>query len=146
MKKMGFENYYQHDTDIYSLKDFSPVIVNREYLENLGVKVRASKETYAKLEAGSRVFMERCRNHTVIPVQNLVLEDVVPEKVDTEIHNYTGRCPTLTFEINPVKGCNVGCQYCLVTDGVHEQQLIAYENYHLYVRYLLKEMNGTSAR
>ena len=143
MKQMTFENFYQHDTDVYSLEGFSPVIVDRAYLEKLGVTVCASEETYAKLEAGSRVFMERWKNHTVIPVQHLVLEDLVPEEVDTEIHNYTGRCPTLTFEINPVKGCNVGCQYCLVTDGVHEQQLTAYENYHLYVRYLLKEMNGT---
>ena len=146
MKEMAFENFYQHDTDIYSLKGFSPVIVDRAYLENLGVTVHASEETYARLEAGSRIFMERWKNHTVIPVQKLVLEHVVPEEVDTEIHNYTGRCPTLTFEINPVKGCNVGCQYCLVTDGVHEQQLIAYENYHLYVRWLLKEMNGTPTR
>ena len=40
----------------------------------------------------------------------------------------------------------MGCQYCLVTDGVHEQKLVAYENYHEYVRYLLKEMNGTPTR
>lgn len=140
-KGMSFENFYQHEEDIYSLEGFRPVIVDRAYLEKLGVRVQASGETIAKLEEGSRIFMERYRSHTVIPVQKLVLEQIVPEEVETEIHNYTGRCPTLTFEINPVKGCNVGCQYCLVTDGVHEQQLVAYENYHLYVRYLLNEMN-----
>lgn len=143
MADMQFENFYTHDTDIYSLEGFAPAVVDRAYLENLGVTVRAAEETYAKLEAGSRVFMQRYRDRTVIPVPRVALQDVVPEAVDTEIHNYTGRCPTLTFEINPVKGCNVGCQYCLVTDGVHEQPLVAYENYHLYVRYLLKEMNGT---
>ena len=141
-----FENFYQHDTDIYSLKDFVPHIVNREYLKELGVEADPSEETLAKLEAGSRIFMERLKNHTVIPVSHLVLEDIDPEKVETEIHNYTGRCPTLTFELNPVKGCNVGCQYCLVTDGVHEQTLTAYENYHLYVRKLLKDMNGTPTK
>ena len=65
-----------------------------------------------------------------------------PAREEPEIHNYTGRCPTLTYEINPVRGCGVGCQYCLVTDGVHEQPLVALENYHLYVRRLLDEMNG----
>ncbi|MBQ3416941.1 MAG: hypothetical protein IJH32_03820 [Ruminococcus sp.] len=146
MSKMEFENFYQHDTDVYSLKGFQPVVVNKEYLNRLGVKVNASDETYAKLEAGSKIFMDRYENHTVIPIQKLVLEDIVPQEVETEIHNYTGRCPTLTFELNPVKGCNVGCQYCLVTDGVHEQQLVAYQNYHLYVRYLLKEMNSTPTK
>ena len=146
MKQMAFENFYRHDADIYSMEGFVPTVVDRAYLERLGVSARASEETLAKLEAGSRIFMERYAHRTVIPVPRLALEDVVPETVDTEIHNYTGRCPTLTFELNPVKGCNVGCQYCLVTDGVHEQPLVAYENYHLYVCRLLKEMNGTPVR
>ena len=146
VNNLQFENIYAHNTDIYSLEGFEPVVVDRAYLENLGVTTKASDETYARLEAGSRVFMERYRNHTVIPVSNVSLEKLDPEGVDTEIHNYTGRCPTLTFEINPVKGCNVGCQYCLVTDGVHEQKLVAYENYDLYVRYLLREMNGDPVR
>ena len=141
-----FENFYEHDTNIYSLEGFTPAIVDREYLAGLGIDVQASPATYEGLERGSRVFMERLANHTVIPRQHLVLDEIVPEQVETEIHNYTGRCPTLTFELNPVQGCNVGCQYCLVTDGVHEQQLVAHENYHLYVRYLLKEMNGTPQR
>ena len=89
--------------------------------------------------------MKRLEEHTVIPKSVLYLEDCDPETVETEIHNYTGRCPTLTFEVNPIKGCHVGCQYCLVTDGVHEQKLVAYENYHLYVRKLLEEMNGVQA-
>ena len=84
MKQMVFENFYQHETDVYSLEGFSPVIVDRAYLEKLGVTVQASEETYAKLEAGSRVFMERWKNRTVLPVQHLVLEDLVPEEVDTE--------------------------------------------------------------
>jgi len=57
-----FENFYQHDTDVYSLKDFVPRIVNREYLKELGVEADPSEETLAKLEAGSRVFMERLKN------------------------------------------------------------------------------------
>ena len=137
-----FKPFYSHDTDVYNLKDFSPSIVDKAYLDNLGVKVEPSESTLEGLTRGSKVFMERVKNKTVIPVSKLYLENIDPEKVQTEIHNYTGRCPTLTFEINPIKGCNVGCQYCLVTDGVHEQKLVAYENYHLYVRKLLEEMNG----
>ena len=142
-KEMQFNTLYQNEPDVYSLEGFVPQVVDRAYLEALGVQASPSEETLAKLEAGSRVFMDRLATKTVIPVQRLVLDDTLPLQEDTEIHNYTGRCPTLTFEINPVKGCHVGCQYCLVTDGVHEQTLTAFEKYPLYVRQLLKEMNGT---
>lgn len=138
-----FEPFYSHETDVYNLDGFSPSIVDKVYLDKLGVKVQPSEETIQGLVRGSKLFMDRVKNKTVIPVSKLYLENIDPDKVETEIHNYTGRCPTLTFEINPIKGCNVGCQYCLVTDGVHEQKLVAYENYHLYVRKLLEEMNGT---
>ena len=142
-KEMTFTSFYSHDRDVYSLDGFEPQIVDQAYLDRLGVTVTPSSQTLAGLINGSRIFMERMKNKTVIPVSRLVIEDIDPDEMETEIHNYTGRCPTLTFEINPVKGCNVGCQYCLVTDGVHEQTLTAYGNYHLYVRKLLKEMNGT---
>lgn len=142
-KEFTFTNFYSHETNVYSMEGFEPQIIDQEYLDRLGVDAEPSAQTMAGLTNGSRIFMERVKNKTVIPVSHLVLEEIDPDNVETEIHNYTGRCPTLTFEINPVKGCNVGCQYCLVTDGVHEQTLTAYSNYHLYVRKLLKEMNGT---
>ena len=88
------------------------------------------------------VFQKRCSEKTVIPRSKAILTEVDPETQTTTIHNYTGSCPTLTFEINPVMGCNVGCQYCLITVGVHEQEIKIYDNYDLYVRKLLKEMNG----
>ena len=141
-ESIDFKPFYSHETDVYNLNGFTPAIVDKAYLEKLGVKVDPSESTLEGLSRGSKVFMERVKNKTVIPVSKLYLEEIDPEKVKTEIHNYTGRCPTLTFEINPIKGCNVGCQYCLVTDGVHEQKLVAYENYHLYARKLLEEMNG----
>ena len=141
--ELRFENFYQHDTNVYNLPGFEPRIVDKAYLDALGVKVQPSEETLAKLREGSLIFRKRLEEKTVIPVSRVVFEEIDPESVETEIHNYTGRCPTLTFEINPVRGCNVGCQYCLVTDGVHEQTLTAFSNYHLYVRKLLKEMNGT---
>lgn len=140
------KNLYSHETDVYNMKGFEPKIVDAQYLKDLGVTIEPSEETLQGLIRGSKVFMKRIENHTVIPVSRLYLDRCIPEEIETEIHNYTGRCPTLTFEINPVHGCNVGCQYCLVTDGVHEQKLVAYENYHEYVRYLLESMNGTPER
>lgn len=142
MKEFQYTNIYSHDQDVYNLPGFTPQIVDKKYLEDLGVDVIPSEETMNRLTEGSRIFKARYEAKTLIPTPKAVLTDIDPESVDTEIHNYTGRCPTLTFEVNPVKGCNVGCQYCLVTDGVHEQQINIYENYHLYVRKLLKEMNG----
>lgn len=145
-KPVPCETLYSHQTSVYNLEGFKPAIVDAEYLKNLGVTIEPSQETLAGLVRGSEAFIRRLENHTVIPVSTLYIEDCDPDGIQTEIHNYTGRCPTLTFEVNPVKGCNVGCQYCLVTDGVHEQKIIAYENYHLYVRMLLEEMNGTPWR
>lgn len=58
---------------------------------------------------------------------------------DLEIHNYTGACPTLTFEVNPVTGCHVGCLYCLVTDGSHEQETVVATNYADLLARVLEE-------
>ena len=146
MASITFDNFYSHDTDVYNMEGFEPRIVDKTYLDDLGVTTSASEATLLGLRRGSEIFMERMKNRTVIPVSKLEIVDIDPDTVETEIHNYTGRCPTLTFEINPVKGCNVGCQYCLVTDGVHEQTLTLAGNYHLYVRKLLEEMNGTPTR
>ena len=144
MSKQSIEmrNLYEHDINAYNLEGFQPQIVDADYLKKLGVTIEPSEETLQGLIRGSKMFKKRLEEHCVIPKSVLYLEDCDPDKVETEIHNYTGRCPTLTFEINPIKGCHLGCQYCLVTDGVHEQKLVAYENYHLYVRKLLEEMNG----
>lgn len=140
---MKTELVYPHDSDIYSLEGFEPAIVDKDYLDSLGVNVEPAPETLAALKRGSEIFKLRMATRKLSPAASFDVEDCDPDKVEPEIHNYTGRCPTLTLEINPVRGCNVGCQYCLVTDGVHEQRIVAYENYHLYVRKLLEEMNGT---
>ena len=142
-KTVDYENLYTHDVDAYSMPGFTPRVVDATYLSDLGVSVSPSSETLEKLTEGSKVVQQRYAQHKIIPVPHAVLVDEVPDISTTTIHNYTGSCPTLTFEINPVVGCNVGCQYCLVTDGVHEQQIKIYDNYHLYVRNLLREMNGT---
>ena len=137
-----FTNLYSHELDAYNLPGFVPQIVDEAYLKDLGITDLPAPETLQKLTEGSKIFMKRCEEKTVIPRSHAVLTQADPETHETTIHNYTGSCPTLTFEINPVVGCNVGCQYCLVTDGVHEQEIKIYDNYDLYVRKLLKEMNG----
>lgn len=140
--KVHFKNIYLNSQDIYGLDGFEPVIVDKDYLRGLGVSIEPSEETLRSLREGSEVFARRFDGHTLVPEPEVSIEDCDPETIVPEIHNYTGRCPALTFEINPVKGCNVGCQYCLVTDGAHVQDLVAYGNYHLYVRRLLNEKNG----
>ena len=139
---IDFEPVYSHRSTVYNLPGFEPGKVDGAYLKALGVRVEPSEETLEALRRGSEVFERRFREHLLIPRQRFCLEDIAPASVTPEIHNYTGRCPTLTYEINPVRGCTVGCQYCLVSDGVHEQELMAYDNYHLYVRRLLEEHNG----
>jgi len=146
MNTIHYKNIYSHESDVYNLPGFIPQVVDENYLKYLGVDVIPSAETMKRLTEGSRIFKARYEAKTLIPVPKAILTDIDPNEVETEIHNYTGRCPTLTFEINPVKGCNVGCQYCLVTDGVHEQQITIYDNYHLYVRKLLKEMNTPTTK
>ena len=139
---MKFDAFYSRPTQVYNLAGFEPAVVDREYLKALGAQVEPSDATVAGLVRGSRMLADKLAARTLIPGTEFRTEGIDPSAVTPEIHNYTGRCPALTYEINPVRGCGVGCQYCLVTDGVHEQELVAYENYHLYVRELLERFNG----
>lgn len=136
---------YLPETDVYRMDGFRPPLVDAAYLGRLGVKVQPSPAMLEGLERGSRIFARRLEERKLLPRTQFELIDIEPAEVVPEIHNYTGRCPTLTYEINPVRGCGVGCQYCLVTDGVHEQPLTAVRNYHLYVRRLLEEKNGAGS-
>lgn len=138
----SFEPFYSHASRVYDLPGFEPSRIDGEYLRRLGVSVTPAAATLAGLERGSEVFAGRYAARTLIPLTRFRLAEADAASIEPEIHNYTGRCPALTYEINPVRGCGVGCQYCLVTDGVHEQELVAIDNYHLYVRALLERFNG----
>lgn len=144
MEHVTFTPFYRHENNVYNLEGFQPAIVDADYLHQLGVSVSPSRDTLDGLERGSRLFAQRLKARTLVPKNIFRLEEA--DTFKTEIHNYTGRCPTLTYEINPVRGCTVGCLYCLVTDGVHEQPLVALDNYHLYVRQLLDEHNGKGSK
>ena len=133
---------YSRGSDIYGQEGFVPPVVDAAYLKALGVKAEPDRDTLDALERGSHIFRKRLETRSLLPRPRFTEVHGDPSSVPTEIHNYTGRCPTLTYEINPVKGCGVGCQYCLVSDGVHERELVADLDYHLYVRRLLEEKNG----
>ena len=137
--------FYSRARDVYNLDDFHPEIIDGAYLERLGVRTIPAEETLDGLRKGSELLIRGLQDHTLIPEPVYRSVEMDPDDIRTEIHNYTGRCPTLTYEINPVLGCGVGCQYCLVTDGRHRQELTAIDNYHLYVRKLLEEKNGTGS-
>ncbi len=133
---------YSHETDVYNLEGFSPRVVDTSYLKDLGADVDPDEATLEALRRGGALFKSRFESRSLIPRPRFMETRGDPSAIRTEIHNYTGRCPTLTFEINPVKGCGVGCQYCLVTDGDHDRELVADLDYHLYVRELLERENG----
>ena len=141
-KAIEYTPIYSRETDLYALPELAARTVDAAYLRELGVKTVPAPETLAGLARGSEIYRQRLKAHLLLPHPRYTVEEIDPAAVETEIHNYTGHCPTLTYEINPVKCCGVGCQYCLVTDGVHEQPLVALDNYHLYVRALLDEKNG----
>lgn len=81
---------------------------------------------------------------TMIDKDQLYPKDIWEEAdidVNSEllIHNYTGACPTLTYEVSPVEGCHIGCLYCLVTDGHHQKPLTLYRNYDQLITNYLKK-------
>ena len=146
MEAISFSPLYPHAGSVYQLEGFRPSRVDATYLKQLGVRVSPSADTLKALMRGSEVFAQRLEARRLIPGQRYFLDNLDPEQEKPEIHNYTGRCPTLTYEINPVKGCSVGCLYCLVSDGIHELPLIAHDNYELYVRRLLEQQNGIGSK
>jgi DNA repair photolyase len=125
---MKLEPIYSREPDVYNIPGFAPKTVDRAYLKDLGVTVTPDDDTMEGLFRGSDSFIKRLAAKTVIPTPSVEIKQIDVNS-ELEIHNYTNRCPTLTYEVSPVLGCFVGCLYCLVTDGVHEQKLIAYDNY-----------------
>jgi DNA repair photolyase len=125
---MKLSAIYSRESDVYGILGFTPKIIDRKYLVDIGVTISPDDDTMEGLRVGSENFIKRLEAKTVIPTPNVEIAQIDVNS-ELEIHNYTSRCPTLTYEVSPVRGCFVGCLYCLVTDGVHEQKLIAYENY-----------------
>lgn len=97
-----------------------------------------TEEMVRRYDQGISFFEDSLKNNCLYPKAEWTYEKIDLEQ-KLEIHNYTGKCPTLTYEISPVKGCQIGCLYCLVTDGVHEQPLIVYDNYGELVKKALEK-------
>jgi DNA repair photolyase len=125
---------YNNYKSIYNELNFKPRILTMDDLKDINV----SEDVKKRAIAGSKLFKDRIDNHILFPrFDQYHLEEIdVNEKL--LIHNYTGACPIETYEINPVKSCNVGCMYCLVDDGLHPE-LVVYENYHELVAHRLEE-------
>jgi len=89
-------------------------------------------------EQGVKNFIDAYNHQQLYPTDDWRFEKI---NIDQQllIHNYTGSCPTLTYEISPVKGCHIGCLYCLVNDGKHNEPLVVYENYHELVQKFLEK-------
>ncbi|MFH1463136.1 MAG: radical SAM protein [Pseudomonadota bacterium] len=120
------------------LPGFSPRVVDQAWLDALEVGLTPAPETIAGLAEGSAALMRRLEAGTLVPRSRVTFGEIDLDS-PLEVHNYTGRCPTLTYEVNPVTGCHVGCQYCLVTDGAHEQEITVWSNYPEYVAQALEE-------
>jgi DNA repair photolyase len=126
---------------VEDLVGFVPRIVDRAYLSELGVLLVPAEATLAGLVRGSQLLERRLALGKLAPRPRVLLTQTDPGG-RLEIHNYTGACPTLTYEINPVSGCHVGCLYCLVTDGSHEQELTVLTNYAELVSRALEERHA----
>jgi DNA repair photolyase len=131
--------------NIYGLDGFQPITMNRKYLEKIGVSVDIDPETLSGLEGGSINFQRLYAKKTLTPES---VCDIGSVSVDEplEIHNYTGLCPTNVFEITPSTGaCSIACQYCLVTDGDHQEPTVVLKNYAEYVAGILERQKKIEA-
>ena len=79
-ESIDFKNFYSHETDVYNLENFEPQIVDAEYLKKLGVKAVPSEATLQGLIRGSKFFIERIKNKTVIPVSKLTIANIDPRQ------------------------------------------------------------------
>ena len=102
------------------------------------IDLSLADEVIGRAYKGSEYFKRCFDEGRLFPDMACSLTDIDMHE-ELLIHNYTGQCPVQTFELTPAKGCNVGCAYCLVNDGIHEQTVVVYQNYHELIRKHLDE-------
>ena len=98
---VSYTPFYSRERDINNLEGFGSQVVDSSYLKALGVSVEPDQAALEALKRGSGLLQRRLSEGTLIPRPRYEEVHGDPSKVKTEIHNYTGRCPTLTYEINP---------------------------------------------
>ena len=108
-----------------SQPSFVPRILTYDDFAGIDIDKAAIK----KAVCGSIIYKKRFDDGILFPKQTCAFDEIDLNE-ELPIHDYTGKCPSQTYEINPVLGCNVGCAYCLVNDGIHEKQAIVLSNYH----------------
>lgn len=117
-----------------TLTAFSPRIVDSEYLAALGLPFRPEPSTLNELRQGSASLLRRFAAGP--PRPPAYVERRKPLDEPLVLRNYTGKCPTSAYEVNPVEhSCQVGCAYCLVNGGEHDARPgTLYVNYHECLR------------
>ena len=121
---MKLNRLCKQDYDLYREPNFKARVLKKEDFDEINV----SDYVINRAIEGSKLFKKRIDNKTLFP-EIIIRNEKISLDEELIIHNYTGSCPVQTFEINPVSGCNIGCVYCLVDDGIHKE-LVVYENYH----------------
>jgi len=124
---MVLEPLYSNKHNSDNMNTFAPRVLTPGDFSGVCV----SAPVIEKAILGSQIYRKRHDDGTLFPSLTCGFDEAKLDE-DLLVHNYTGQCPVQTFEINPVKGCNVGCAYCLVNDGMHESPVI-YNNYHQLV-------------
>jgi DNA repair photolyase len=114
--------------DIYKLKNFNPIVIDYEFIRRKGIDSEVSKETINGLTEGCLRFKKLLNLKQLTAPENFI-SVAAPHKT-FEVHNYTGKCPTNVFELNPAQGsCSISCMYCLVTDGDQVKPITVFNNY-----------------
>jgi DNA repair photolyase len=120
---------FQKQNKLYDLPGFKAVKFDEEGLVNIGIDYKLNDHVIKELNIGFDFFEKLYKNRALNPMSEYV-ELISTTDEELEAHNYTGICPTNVLEINPSAGsCSVACQYCLVTDGTHCEQIKVITNY-----------------
>ena len=130
---------------MYDLLGFQPIIIDEDFLRDLGITSSISDETARMLREGSERFKLRYEKQTLTPSSQFHGAEINFDN-PLEVHNYTGMCPTFVYELTPSEGaCSIACQYCLVSDGDHCQPTVVWGNYPEHVRRILDDKKDERA-
>ena len=113
------------------------MIIDNYFLREIGINHKISQKAIDGLLSGSLKFQRLFVKKNLTPDRNYSIEELLD--MPLEIHNYTGKCPTNVFEVNPTFGsCSTSCLYCLVSDGDQLKPISVFSNYHKLVEHELE--------
>ena len=127
-RMIKFRPITNHPT-CYEIENFRPIFIDKAFLAEIGMEYPISPLVEQELINGSLWYRKLFDAKALNPLEAYCQSETDVSK-ELDIHNYTGICPTNVLEVSPSEGsCSVGCQYCLVTDGKHIQQIKTFGNY-----------------